>query len=118
MTPDFTPPELDQLLHQPTRTRIVAYLAARQEASFSELKRVLQLSDGNLKSHLQKLENAAYLQSHQLGGDGRPQSIYRLSKKGHAALVDYVKQLQVLMPTADLASEQHLSRPLAPKPTN
>jgi len=47
-------PRLDPLLHQPVRTQIVAFLSGRGEATFSELKRALAITDGNLGAHLNK----------------------------------------------------------------
>jgi DNA-binding MarR family transcriptional regulator len=52
---------LDALLHQPLRTQLAAFLAGAGEASFSELKRSLDVSDGNLESHLKKLIAADYV---------------------------------------------------------
>ncbi len=49
---------LDPLLHQPVRTRLAAYLMARGQTSFSELKKVLEVSDGNLDSHMKKMLSA------------------------------------------------------------
>ena len=43
---------LDPLLHQPLRTQLAAFLAGAGEATFAELKRQLDVSDGNLDSHL------------------------------------------------------------------
>lgn len=41
--------ELDSLLHQPLRTQLVAFLAGAGEQTFSDLKRQLGVSDGNLE---------------------------------------------------------------------
>ena len=57
---------LDPLLHQPLRTQIAAYLVGRGEASFSELKRILQCTDGNLDAHVKKTTGR------QLPGPGAP----------------------------------------------
>ena len=52
--------DLDPLLHQPIRTRLAAYLAARGETTFTELKRVLEVTDGNLEGHIKKLLAAGF----------------------------------------------------------
>ncbi len=88
---------LDALLHQPLRTQITAYLVGAGEATFTELKRELQVSDGNLESHLKKLIAADYVSVRRDAGEGRPQSFYSLTKKGHAALRDYVTSLQRML---------------------
>lgn len=91
--------ELDPLLHQPLRTQLVAFLAGAGEQTFSDLKRLLGVSDGNLDSHLKKLLAADYLMVRKEQGSGRPQSFYSLTPAGHIALQRYVQALQRLLPT-------------------
>lgn len=88
---------LDPLLHQPLRTQIAAYLAGAGEATFSELRRELDVSDGNLESHLKKLIAAEYVNVRKETAGSRPQSCYALSDAGRAALATYVAALQRLL---------------------
>lgn len=90
-------PNLDPLLHQPARTQLVAYLSSRGEASFSELKRVLGVTDGNLGAHLAKLVEAGYVASGETTSGNRAQTVYALTPEGRAALADYVARLSALM---------------------
>jgi predicted ArsR family transcriptional regulator len=90
-------PSLDPLLHQPARTQLVAYLSGRGEATFSELKRVLGVTDGNLGAHLAKLVEAGYLATGEAAGGGRAQTVYSLTSIGRAALTEYVARLSALM---------------------
>lgn len=98
-------PSLDPLLHQPARTQLVAYLSGRGEASFSELKRVLGVTDGNLGAHLGKLVEAGYLATGEMTGEAargaRAQTVYTLTPAGRAALADYVARLAALMALSD-----------------
>ncbi|MFZ2852946.1 MAG: transcriptional regulator [Rhodocyclaceae bacterium] len=112
---------LDALLHQPLRTQIAAFLAGADEATFSELKRRLEVSDGNLESHLKKLIAADYVAVRRETGAGRPQSCYALTPTGHAALREYVGALQRLLvfdpePDTDLVSAESppVTAPLLP----
>jgi predicted ArsR family transcriptional regulator len=86
------------LLHQPLRTQLAAFLSGRGEATFSELKRVLGATDGNLDAHLNKLIEAGYVESRKepVPG-GRPQTTFTLTDAGRAALAAYVAQLAELM---------------------
>ena len=93
--------ELDPLLHQALRTQIAAYIAGAGEVSFSELKRQLDVSDGNLDAHLKKLLAADYVAVRKSSGDGRPQSSFTLTPTGQAALAAYVRALQKLLPLGD-----------------
>lgn len=90
-------PALDPLLHQPARTQLVAYLSGRGEATFSELKRVLGVTDGNLGAHLGKLVEAGYLATAESAAGPRAQTVYRLTDRGRAALAVYVDRLTALM---------------------
>lgn len=96
--------QLDAILHQPVRTQLVAYLAARGEATFSELKRVLGLTDGNLDAHVRKLIDAEYLIVRKETGSGRPQTVYALTKVGNKALATYISHLSKLLELGAAAS--------------
>jgi DNA-binding MarR family transcriptional regulator len=90
--------ELDPLLHQALRTQLVAFLAGAQEVTFSDLKRQLDISDGNLDAHLKKLIAAEYVSTRKETGNGRPQSFYALTETGLQALRLYVAALQNMLP--------------------
>lgn len=88
---------LDALLHQPLRTQLAAFLAGAGEATFTELKRQLDVSDGNLESHLKKLIAADYVTVRREKAGARPQSSYALTETGLEALSIYVAALQRLL---------------------
>lgn len=90
--------ELDPLLHQPLRTRLVAFLAGAGEQTFNDLKRQFEVTDGNLDAHLKKLLAAGYVTVHKVPGSRRPQSCFALTPAGLAALQAYVQVLQRLLP--------------------
>ena len=90
-------PSLDPLLHQPARTQLVAYLSGRGEATFSELKRVLGVTDGNLGAHLAKLVEAGYLATSEATNSTRAQTVFTLTVSGRTALSEYVVHLSALM---------------------
>lgn len=109
-------PTLDPLLHQPLRTQLTAFLSGRGEATFSELKRVLRATDGNLDAHLNKLIEAGYVESQKEPvPNGRPQTIFRLTATGRTALVAYVAELAQLMALS--GNELHDLTSVALKPT-
>src|SRR6267142_5278862 len=104
-------PGLDVVLHQPIRTQIVAYLIGRSEATFTELKRVLRVSDGNLESHLKKLIAAEYVATRKDSSNARPQTVYTLTRSGQAALRQYMAVLQRMLGFP--AKENSAGRPAA-----
>ncbi len=89
---------LDHLLHQPLRTQLTAFLAGAGEATFTELKRQLDVSDGNLDSHLKKLIAADYVNVRKDDSAGRTQTCYALTTTGRSALRAYVQALHQLLP--------------------
>ena len=100
---DRFPDALDRVLHQPIRTRIAAFLAARGEATFSELKQALKLTDGNLEAHMKKLIQTGYVDvrkeadSRQENNRKRTLTFYSLSSHGKEALSAYVQALSDLL---------------------
>lgn len=97
MAVNAIPPVLDPVLHQPVRTRLVAYLATRGASTFTELKTALQITDGNLEAHMKKLTAANYVAAVRESGEGRPQTFYELSDTGRTAFTTYVDALQKLL---------------------
>ena len=78
-----------------SRTRL-ATLLRRDGHSFSQLKKGLEITDGNLDAHLRKLSSAGYLHSRMVL-DGRPHTVYELSESGTAAFDNYLASLQKII---------------------
>ena len=94
---------LDPIIHQSTRTQLVAYLASRGEATFTELKHLLGLTDGNLEAHLKKLIESGYLTIRKEGNKvGRTHTVYELTESGRKALAEYVLQMASLLEVGTL----------------
>lgn len=106
---------LDPLLHQPLRTQIAAFLAGAGEATFTELRQRLEVSDGNLESHLKKLIAAGYVSVRKHSGEGRPQSSYALTPLGREALQGYIAALQRLLPLDKAPASAPVSPLLRPR---
>ncbi len=109
---------LDPLLHQPLRTQIAAFLAGAGEVTFSDLKRQLDVSDGNLDSHLKKLIAADYVSVRKDDSTGRIQTCYALTKTGRSALRDYIAALQKLLAIKPAAGDNPAAWGAAIPPTN
>ena len=81
--------QLDRIIHEPVRLRILSILTGVDMADFKFLLSTLGLSKGNLSSHIDKLERAGYVEVHK-GFNGRiPHTDYNLTEAGHKALADY-----------------------------
>lgn len=88
---------LDPMLHECSRLAIVSVLAAVESLTFTELRRQLEMTDGNLSVHLQKLEKEGYvaISKHFVGR--RPQTTCRLTPAGRQALSRYLDQLEAIV---------------------
>ena len=91
------PPTLDRLIHEPLRLAILGALAAQPRLSFTDLKRRLGATDGNLSVHARKLEEAKYIACEK-GFKGRvPRTEYRLTAAGRRALDKYLAQMDAIL---------------------
>ena len=89
--------DLDRLIHERLRLGIVSALAVNRKLTFSELKRVLNTTDGNLSIHARKLEDAGYV-SCVKSFDGRtPKTEYALTAAGRRALERYLSHMEALI---------------------
>lgn len=94
----FIPPdELDELIHERVRLGIMSALAAGGGMSFTELRDLLKVTDGNLSVHARVLEKAGYLEIEKSFVDRRPRTSLKLSAKGRDAFRRYVARLEELV---------------------
>jgi DNA-binding MarR family transcriptional regulator len=87
----------DRLVYERVRLGIMSALAVREELTFSELKALFDVSDGNLSAHARKLEEAKYLTCTKSFADRRPKSVYRLTPRGRAALNRYLDHVEAVI---------------------
>ena len=92
--------QLNELIHQPVRLRIVSALAALDEdarVDFTYLKKLLKLSDGNLGAHLLKLEEAGYLVQEKTFVERKPRTYLHLTSEGRSAFLQHVEALKEIL---------------------
>jgi len=90
-------PGLDRLIHEKLRLGIVSALAAAPSLSFSELKQLLETTDGNLSVHARKLEEAGYVACEKAFEGRVPKSRYQLTEAGRRALEQYLDHMEALV---------------------
>jgi len=96
----MTTDALDPLIHAPARLRIVVTLANLpdgDELSFPRLQDMLELTPGNLISHLRKLEEAGYVATEKTGHGIWSRTTVTLTSRGRAALCAYTEALRNLL---------------------
>jgi DNA-binding MarR family transcriptional regulator len=93
-----TPAELDPLIHERLRLGMLSVLAVQESMSFTELRDLLQTTDGNLSVQARRLESAGYVICEKRFEARKPKSTYRMSGTGRAALEAYLETLSSLLP--------------------
>jgi DNA-binding MarR family transcriptional regulator len=106
MNPDSQPaPSLvgvDRLIHEPSRSVILAVLSAVESADFLYLKRETGLTKGNLTVHLSKLETAGYIEIEKTYRGKLPLTLCHITEKGQQAFNAYRQELRrFLIDTGD-----------------
>ncbi|MEO5610588.1 MAG: transcriptional regulator [Ornithinibacter sp.] len=92
--------ELDPVIHAPARLRIMATLSAvpeRDAISFTRLQQLLDLTAGNLTTHLRRLEDAAYVQVWRSGSGRSARTTAALTTRGRLALSAYREALTAIL---------------------
>jgi DNA-binding transcriptional ArsR family regulator len=90
-------PDLDPVIHGKLRLALLALLAGVDEAEFTWLREKTGSTDGNLGSHLLKLEEAGYVGVEKKFVSRKPVTLYRMTQEGRAALTGYVQALKQLL---------------------
>ncbi len=90
-------PKLDRLIHERVRLGILSALAASEPLTFSDLKGLLETTDGNLSVHARKLEEAEYIQCTKSFENRVPKTEYRLAPGGRKALERYLDHMQAIV---------------------
>ena len=88
---------LDPLFHDRARFGIMVVLLKNGEVDFNTLKRELGLTDGNLATHLRKLEEAGVVRYRKTFVGRRPRTYYSLTPEGRERFVEYLERLEKIL---------------------
>jgi DNA-binding MarR family transcriptional regulator len=92
-------PELDPVIHAQARLRVMVALAALatgDQITFPRLQQLLDMTAGNLSTHLRKLEDAGYVQITKAHQRRTPVTYVALTEPGRRAFTDYIAALRTL----------------------
>lgn len=89
--------ELDKVIHERMRLGIISALAANECLSFTDLKNLLNTTDGNISVHARKLEEAGYLTCEKSFKGRVPLTEYRITAEGRNALERYLNHMEALI---------------------
>lgn len=90
-------PELNPVIHGKLRLALLSLLSGVDEAEFTWLRAKTGSTDGNLGAQLAKLEEAGYVSVEKKFVLRKPQTLYRMTETGRAALTEYVAALKELL---------------------
>jgi DNA-binding MarR family transcriptional regulator len=96
----FDPSSLDDVIHGRVRLAIMSYLSTAGTADFIDLREKTQSTDGNLSTHLKKLEDAGYVAQHKRFVGRKPQTTIELTETGRNSFVRYLEALNDLLKDA------------------
>ena len=94
---------LDTAVHGPIRLGAMTALQIDGKLDFTTLKKRLQVTDGSLGIHLQKLEEVRYIKSKKAFVRKRPKTTYKLTATGKKALIKYLESMQKLLDAVEEA---------------
>ncbi|QGZ96314.1 winged helix-turn-helix domain-containing protein [Terricaulis silvestris] len=89
--------KLDDVIHGRVRLGIMAYLADAEAADFTELKALLEVTQGNLSVHLRKLEEVGYISIDKSFVDRKPLTRVRMTPAGRKAFAAYLEAIAKLV---------------------
>lgn len=93
-------PEMNEIIHQPVRLRIMAALVALEpgnEVDFTYLRDLLAVTDGNLGAHLRKLEEAGYITVNKVFVERKPRTFASATVDGRKVFQEHVAALESIL---------------------
>ena len=88
---------LDKVLEHRVRLQIVSVLLANQTYDFNSLKEILEITDGNLASHMKALEREKYISVAKSCIDRKPNTKYKVTERGRTAFKRHLDALETLV---------------------
>ena len=85
---------LDKVLEHRARLQIMSVLVTNNSYDFNSLKELLQVSDGNLASHIKALEKEKYISVNKTFIDRKPNTKYKVTEKGRLAFKKHLDALE------------------------
>ncbi|MFO1490652.1 MAG: transcriptional regulator [Kiritimatiellia bacterium] len=109
---------LERLFHEPARLAIISALCESPEGrSFGDLKTECRLTDGNLNRHLKMLSDGGITAVTRITGEGRPQTLIRITPVGREGFLHYLSALEEVLHKAASALDHSSAAPSAQLPS-
>lgn len=89
--------QIDRVIHEKGRLAIMSMLAASPELSFTEMRDALNMTDGNLTTHIRTLQEAGYVSVTKSFQNNRPHTSCALTPAGKRAFTTYINLLEQII---------------------
>jgi DNA-binding MarR family transcriptional regulator len=89
--------QLDRVIHEKGRLAIMSMLAASPELSFTEMRDALNMTDGNLTTHIRTLQEAGYVSVTKSFQNNRPLTTCALTRAGRKAFANHISLLEQII---------------------
>lgn len=86
--------KFDSIFHSPVRMAILSILVSNIEADFLYLKKSTDTTDGNLSTHINRLEKGGFITTTKKFIKKKPKTICRITKQGKRAFYQYIQALE------------------------
>ncbi len=92
--------QLDRVIHEKGRLAIMSLLAAAPKLSFTELRDTLNMTDGNITTHIRTLQESGYVSVTKSFEGSRPLTTCALTESGRTAFANYINLLEQIVQRA------------------
>ncbi|HEV2691437.1 MAG TPA: transcriptional regulator [Verrucomicrobiae bacterium] len=89
--------QLNRVIHEKGRLAIMSALAGTPELSFTEMKNALEMTDGNLTTHIRILQEEGFISVAKSYQNNRSLTTCSLTKAGRKAFTDYIDLLEKIV---------------------
>src|SRR5436305_10788575 len=88
---------LNKIFDNRVRLGVMSVLIVNDEVNFNDLKQMLEVTDGNLATHLQTLEESAYIKVHKGFIGKRTNTTYSITRTGEKAFKENIEGLEKMI---------------------
>lgn len=89
--------DLHKVFESRVRLGIMSALAVNDNLDFTSLREYLDVTDGNLATHLKKLENEGFIEVEKTFIDKKPNTSYFMTEEGREAFEDHLRVLESII---------------------
>lgn len=89
--------DFNKVFESRVRLGMMSLLVVQEQVDFGQIKEILQLSDGNLASHMAALEKIGFIEVRKQFIGKKPNTTYAITAQGRAAFLEHLTSLEKLI---------------------